>query len=427
MKKGLRVNIMSIIKPAARLQRVTGNSFLEMTHLKAAAYLNGQLKHDLSHGVPDIPPPRDLLDKLQVYCRNEGNHNRLTFTRPSKTLASSIDQYVHMLCPGAIQEYGTVLSAGSKEIIFHISLALLDHGDVVLIPEIAYPYYRSAAEMAGARVLTYPLEPESYLPMLDAIGPGVLQRAKLLWLTNPHNPTGTVISEPQLWELTRFCQAHDIVMCHDMVYRSIVFDNHTAPSIFGCKGAYTNLIEIHSFSKVLSIAGWRVALTLGDPKLIESIQRSLFLSSNGLFLVLQHALRYALLHFDELAAQITARYARRVNDFAEALERNGLTYHRPQGAYYFWMPVPSGFTDLAFVKALLESTGILVFPGSAFGPAGRDFFRVSLVRPSSVLVKAAKAMATCHLSRANHYLARRKTISEEPMLDEILQCPRASL
>jgi LL-diaminopimelate aminotransferase len=351
----------------------------------------------LYHGVPDIPPSQRLIKKLEVFCSKENSHNHLTFIRPTKTLEMSIGSYLDTICPVPKKTYGTMMSAGSKEVIFHISLSLLNPDDVVLIPEIAYPYYRSAAELAGAEVITYPLEPHSFLPIPEELETTVLQRVKLIWLNNPHNPTGTVVPNYRLNELINWCQTHDIVLCHDVVYRSIVFNNHRVPSVLGHDGNYTNLLEIHSFSKILSVAGWRVAITVGDPQLIQIVRQSLFLSSNGLFLAIQNAIRYALIHFDEFSSQITRQYAGRVKAFATALDEKGLAYCRPQGAYYFWITVPENMEDIEFVKHLLIRTGILVFPGSAFGYAGRHFFRVSLVKPESVLIKAANSLAECGL------------------------------
>jgi LL-diaminopimelate aminotransferase len=282
---------------------------------------------------------------------------------------------------------------GSKEGLSHLPQAVINPGDVAIVPEPGYQAYLGGALLSGAEPCIAPLRPENkFLLELDQIPADVLRRAKIAFINYPNNPTAAVATPAYLERTVATCRRHDILLAYDNAYCELTFDGYRAPSIFEIPGARDIALEFFSLSKSYSMTGWRVGFAAGRPELIGALTRVKSYVDTGPFLAVQKAGAAALDHSDELVAPIRSELERRRDAAVEALARAGFTVEPPKAAMYLWVPLPAGTMSAGFAKKALEETGVVVLPGSAFGPAGEGFFRIALTVGAERLRAAAERL-----------------------------------
>jgi LL-diaminopimelate aminotransferase len=285
---------------------------------------------------------------------------------------------------------------GSKEGIANMALAWLDPGDVVLVPDPGYPAYRMGAFLAGATVHYVPLEEDrGFLPDFDAIPVDVARKARLLWLNYPNNPTGAVASLDVFERAVGFCRRHEILLCHDVPYADVCFDGYRAPSLLSVPGAKDVAIEFNSLSKSHNMAGWRVGMALGNRDAIRALLQVKSNVDSGIFLPVQWAAVAALEGDQEWLKYRNQEYQNRRDLLYELVTQEwGLRCKKPIAGLYLWPHVPQGYSSDDLTQKVLLETGVSMTPGSAFGPHGEGYFRISIGTATSKIVEAVERLRT---------------------------------
>jgi len=282
---------------------------------------------------------------------------------------------------------------GSKEGIFHIHQALIDPGDVVLIPDPGYLTYTQATRFAGGEPYYLPLLPDrGYLPDLTEIPEDVLRRAKLLWLNYPNNPTGASANPDYFQEVVQWAQQHRILVCHDAAYSQVVFDGYKAPSILAVAGAKETAVEFNTLSKSHNMAGWRVGAILGNETIIKTLYRLKTNVDSGHFLPIMEAATCAMTQDQSWLMQRNLIYQQRRDLLLSGLRELGFAPNIPNASLYVWCPIPSGWTSTAFCEKLLEEAHVSVTPGVVFGRQGEGYIRIAITSPKEQIERAIMNM-----------------------------------
>src|SRR2546426_957626 len=279
---------------------------------------------------------------------------------------------------------------GSKEGIAHLAMAVLDRGDVAIVPDPGYPVYHGGTVLAQGEPHLYPITPRSdFLVELDAVPADVLKRTRLVYLNYPNNPTAAIAPRDYLERTVAFCRRHDIVIAYDNPYCEITFDGYVAPSIFEIPGARDVAVEFHSLSKSFCMTGWRLGWAVGRSELVTALSLVKSYVDTGAFLAVQAA-GAAVLH-DAAAhlAPYVAQFKERRDAMLPALRAQGFEPETPRATMYIWVPLPEGLPSAAFQRRALEEAGVIVMPGSGFGAGGEGFFRVALTVATPRLVEGA--------------------------------------
>ncbi len=277
---------------------------------------------------------------------------------------------------------------GSKEGIANFSTAVVDPGDIVLIPDPGYPVYYSGCVFNGGEPYFLTLKKENgFVPDLAAIPPEVARRAKMIWLNYPNNPTAATVEVGFFENAIKFCLKNDVILAHDSAYSEIAYDGYRAPSVFQAEGSRECAIEFHSLSKTFSMTGWRVGFAIGNPRLIAALGKVKTNMDSGVFQAVQEAAITGLEGGDgDKLAEYCAIYRERRDVLVSALGALGLECERPRATFYIWSKVPRGYTSVSFTERVLKEAGVAITPGSGFGKGGEGYVRFSLT--SERLVEA---------------------------------------
>jgi LL-diaminopimelate aminotransferase len=282
---------------------------------------------------------------------------------------------------------------GSKEGIAHLAMALLDPGDVAIVPEPGYAVYEGGTRLAGAEPYRVALTPRTaFLLELADLPADVLRRAKLVYLNYPNNPTAAVAPRAYLERTVAFCRQHEIVIAYDNPYCELTFDDYVAPSILEIPGARDIAVEFHSLSKTFSMTGWRLGWAVGRPELIAALARVKNYVDTGAFLAVQAAGAAVLSQAEALARGYVAHFRERRDAILPVLRAQGFEPETPQATMYVWVPLPEGVASAAFQRRALEETGVVTLPGSGFGAGGEGFFRIALTVGPPRLIEAAERL-----------------------------------
>jgi LL-diaminopimelate aminotransferase len=240
-----------------------------------------------------------------------------------------------------------------------------------------------------------PLRAErKFLLELDDVPSDVLKRAKLVFANYPNNPTAAVANTEYLTRLVNNCRKHGILLAYDNAYCELTYDGYRAPSIFEIPGARDVAIEFFSLSKSYSMTGWRIGFAVGRSELIGALTRVKSYVDTGPWLAIQQAAVAALDNSDALVAPVRAELERRRDAGVAALNANGIACEPPHAAMYLWVPLPAGIASAPFARRVLEETGVVLLPGSGFGPAGEGYFRIALTVGAPRLEEAARRIAS---------------------------------
>ena len=285
---------------------------------------------------------------------------------------------------------------GAKECIFNLNLAFLDPGDVALASDPGYPVYTGGPLLAGGEPYLMGLEPDrGFAPDFEAIPAEALERARLMFINYPNNPTGAILPEGVFEAAIALAQRADFLVVHDNAYSETTFDGYVAPSFLATPGAKEVGVEVFSLSKGYNMTGWRCAAIVGNAAAIAEYWRLKSNIDSGLFEAVQLAGAAALA--PEVDAEVTAMnavYQRRRDLVCEALAAAGVDVTPPKGTIYVWAPIPAGFASAAeYCEHVLEVAGVIVSPGGAYGPNGEGFFRISLTTPEDRLLEAVKRLS----------------------------------
>lgn len=347
----------------------------------------------LDIGSPDLPPPPAIVDALAEAARRPDSHGYPSFNGTPAVRRAMAGYYARRFGVELDPETEVLPLIGSKEGIAHLALAWLDAGDVALVPDPGYPVYGMGALIAGAEPYPVPLlEGNDYLPDLDALPAAVVQRARLLWLNYPNNPTGATADLAFFERAVAFARRHDLLLCHDAPYCDVGFEGYQAPSLLQIPGAREVAVEFNSLSKSHNMAGWRIGMAVGNDQVLAALLQVKSNVDSGIFQGVQAA-GVAALSGDQ--AWISARntiYQARRDLVLEGLRQAGLRAATPRAGLYVWAATPGGVTAAVFADRLLAQTGVSVTPGSAFGAHGEGYFRISLGTATERLAEAMRRL-----------------------------------
>lgn len=381
-------------RPSRSLASLPPYVFAELDRLKADARRRGIRFVDLGIGNPDRPTPRPVIDALQKAAADPSTSGYPPFRGVPRYL-EAIGRFMQGRFGVDVDPDTEALAlAGAKEGIAQLIAATAGSGDVVLVPEIFYPVYARAAQLAGASVHWLPMRASSgFLADFESVPRDVLRRARLLIVNYPNNPTGAVAERAYFERAVLFARAHGLLLLSDLAYSELTYDGFVAPSALEVPGAKEVTVEFHSCSKSFNMAGLRVGFAVGGAPLIAALAAYRTNVGYGAPSVVQHAGAYALDHHGLLSASVADGYQARRDAVVRAVRRAGRTVEPARGAMYLWNPVPVGVDDWEFVRAMLDDAQVVVTPGSAFGPGGAGYYRLSLVAEPHVLGTAIERMA----------------------------------
>ncbi len=383
------------MKRSNRLENIPPYHFARWAGQVETARRRGLDVIRLDIGNPDLPPPDEVVEALCQSAREPTHHGYAGY-RGLPALREAIAGYYGRRF-GVALDPGTEVAPliGSKEGIVNIALACLDPGDLVLVPDPGYAPYARGAALAGAGVHAFPLLPErGFLPDFEAIPPDVADRAILMWLNYPNNPTGAVADLAFFSQAVAFARRHDLLLCHDAPYCDTTYGDYIAPSLLQAPGALEVAVEFNSLSKTFNMAGWRVGMAVGNADAVAALAQVKSNVDSGLFRPLQEAAVRALSVDPEWITARNSIYRERLDMIQAALDDVGMGATHPDAALYAWARVPGGwarhqngaFVGLTeceeFALALLEQTGVGVAPGSFFGAAGEGYVRISATAPT---------------------------------------------
>lgn len=351
---------------------------------------------DLSIGDPDIPPSPRLKRYLKE-ALNEPDVHRYPPYKGTNDLCRAISLWYKEkdIQIDSTNEIWALL--GSKEGLVHLVMALVNPGEVVLLPNPGYPCYRSAVTLAGAIAVDMPLYKENnFLPDLKSIKPSIARRTKLMLLNYPHNPTTADAPEDFYKDVVQFARKYNIIVCQDAAYSEIYF-NAPPVSFLSVKGAKEVGIEINSFSKMLNIAGWRIGWAAGNRQIIEALGHIKMNIDSGAFVAIQRALAKILtenISQTKIEVQKTRDiYKHRRDLVIKGLTEIGFNPLIPETTFYIWLPLPFKWdSSLKFSEYLLTKFFIHTTPGMGFGKYGEGYIRISLTSPEPMLLKAIKRL-----------------------------------
>ncbi len=370
------------MRAARRITDLPPYPFASLGRVVAGLVASGVDVIRLDIGSPDLPPDEAIISALQKSAARPNQHGYGGYTGTKQFRQAVAKYYAKRFQVQVDPETEVLPLLGSKEGIANIATAWLDPGEVALVPDPGYPTYSMGAVMAGADYYAMPLlEKNDFLPDLDAIPADVLGRARLMWLNYPNNPTGVAASEEYLESAVDFCRAHDLLLCFDAPYADNTYDGYVAPSVLAIPGAMDVTLEFNSLSKSHNLAGWRVAMAVGNRDAVKALGLVKSNIDSGIALPVQEMAIEALTGDQSWLKGLSRVYTERMEAAIGALQRMGLGVRRPAGAIYIWAPVPKGWTSAQFCQELLQNTGVSLAPGSAFGDHGEGYARISLVQP----------------------------------------------
>ena len=366
-----------------RIKRLPPYVFSIVNELKVKARGRGEDIIDFGMGNPDMATPDHIVDKLVEAARNPRNH-RYSASR-------GITRLRHGICEWYRRRYAVELdpdteaiaTIGAKEGLSHLALAIVDAGDVALVPSPTYPIHPYSVIIAGGDVRHVRLGPgEDFFANLMSAFQECWPQPKLLILSFPHNPTTAAVDLEFFKKIVAFAQDHDLIVVHDFAYSDLVFDGYQAPSLLQVPGAKDVGIEFFTLSKSYNMPGWRVGFAVGNRRIIAALTRIKSYLDYGMFQPVQIASIIALNGPQECVREIVDTYRSRRDVLCDGLSRVGWKVDRPLATMFVWARIPDKYQamgSLEFSKFLLDQAKVAVSPGIGFGQYGDEYVRFALV------------------------------------------------
>jgi LL-diaminopimelate aminotransferase len=373
-----------------RLQALPPYLFAEIDKRKKAAIAAGRNIINLGVGDPDRPTPAPIIQSLQKHVENPAFH-QYALDQGAPELRQSIASFMQRRYGVELDSATEILpTIGSKEALAHFPLAVINPGDVGLVPDPCYPVYRSSIAFAGGEVCAITLDPKAgFLPVLEAISPADWRATRLLFLNYPNNPTGATVGLDYLERVVKLAHEHHFVIAQDAAYNEMYYET-APPSILQIAGAKEVAVEFHSLSKTFNMTGWRVGFAVGGSALIAALAQVKANTDSGIFTAIQFAAKTALDEYETLTPPIRALYRERRDAFVGGLRKLGWEVPTPPATFYVWIPCPKGYKSTELCAKLLDEANLVTTPGIGFGKSADGFVRVALTVESPRLLEAAE-------------------------------------
>lgn len=381
------------MKFSKRMDLLAEGVFSRLDEEKQNMLADGKAVYDFTIGSPNIAPSKEVMDALITAAQQPESY--MYSLHDTKELKETIQAWYRKRYQVELDTETEILSLqGSQEGLAHVALALCDEGDTVLIPAPSYPIFANGPKIAGANLYEMPmLKEHEYLIQFDAIPEEIAEKAKMMIISYPNNPTGATAPDSFYEELIRFAKTHDIIVIHDTAYSNLVFDGEEGKSFLYYAGAKDIGIEFNSFSKTYGIAGARIGICVGNAEIVGILRK---LKSNidyGMFLPIQKAAIAALTQDQSIVKETRDTYQRRRNRIVAGAAAAGWHIASCKSTMFLWAQIPEGFgSSEEFALNLLKCSGMLVTPGSSFGAYGEGFVRIALVQSDEVIEQALQAL-----------------------------------
>jgi aspartate/methionine/tyrosine aminotransferase len=381
---------------ANRLLSLKSNVFAEMDQAKKLARTKGQEIIDLSLGSSDLPVSPRILDVIGRSLLDPSTHGYLLFhgTRPFREAAAT--WYEKKFGLAVDPETEVLPLIGSQEGTAHLPLAILNPGDYALLQDPGYPSHAGGVYLAGGKIHPMPLTAENhFLPFFEDIPPDVVQKARMMVLSYPHNPTTAIATLDFLQKSVDFCQAHGIVLVHDFPYVDLAFTGQPMPSVLQADCDRNCSIEFFTFSKSYNMGGFRIGYAIGNANLIYGLRQIKTIVDFNQYQGILAGATTALSTCDDEVSQTVATFKTRRDAFVEALNQIGWLVPTPDATMYVWakLPEPWQQNSIEFCKALVAQTGVAASPGAGFGSSGEGYVRFALVHEPAILKTAVDRIA----------------------------------
>ncbi|MER6382574.1 aminotransferase class I/II-fold pyridoxal phosphate-dependent enzyme [Streptomyces sp. NPDC001127] len=379
------------VRQSRRLLSTEDYLFSFIDRARALAEQGGLAPIALGVGDCDLPTPEHIVAGAREAVGDALHHRYPPYAGTRELREAAAAFLARRFGVRTDAETQVVATLGSKEAMAHLALGFVDPGDVVLVPDPAYPVYATWARWCGADVVRVPLrESNGFLPDLDAIGHDVARRAKLFWVCYPNNPTAALATTEFFDRLAQFALEHDILVASDLAYSEIYYDCEPPPSFLASPGAMECGIEFHSLSKTYNMPGWRVGFAAGSSTAVTVLRAIKTQTDSGTFGAIQHAAARALTDHTGYPDRLRATYRDRMRVLCDGLEAAGLDVLRPKATFYCLVRAPYGLTSEGFAKKLIEDARVLGIPATGFGPGGEGYLRLTACADSAQIAEAVR-------------------------------------
>ena len=387
-----------MITPAQRMQILTPHFFASLGPRIAALTAAGADIIRLDEGSPDLPPAHFIVDALAEAAARPDVHSYQPHRGPAELRSAWASMYRRLYGVDLDPASEVIPLLGSKEGIFHILQAFINPGDLALVPDPGYITYRRGAQFSGGEAHFFPLLAEhGYLPDLAAIQPEIAQRARVMFLNYPNNPTSSVASLEFFTQAVDFAREYGLLLCHDAAYAQVTFGDYHAPSVLQVPGAKEVVVEFNTLSKSHNMAGWRVGAAIGQVEALKALFNLKTNADSGHFYPILHAATVAMTGDQSWLLERNEIYRQRMQVMVRALNKMGLKAETPLGSLYVWSPIPSGWFSNEFVAAALEQAHVSLTPGTLFGQHGEGYVRIAITNPleriEEAMVRLSKFVA----------------------------------
>jgi LL-diaminopimelate aminotransferase len=368
--------------------------FAEIDRKKALKEAEGVDVISLGIGDPDMPTPQRIIDAMAAAITDPANHQYPAYagSRPYRAACAEwMDRRFGVKLDPDTEVLGLI---GSKEGIAHLFPAFIDVDDYTLVPGVGYPVYSTGGVLIGGKTHYMPMNEENdWLADFESTPAEVLARAKMMFISYPNNPAAVAAPVEYFDRAIAFAKEHDLLLVHDNAYSEIGFDGYMPPSIMERPGARDVAIEFFSCSKAYNMTGWRIAFACGNADAIKTLGIVKSNVDSGQFTAIQQAAMEAMLGPQDDVAEMREIYQRRRDMVLETLPSIGLSARRSAGTIYVLARIPEGYTSAEYAGLVLDKAGVVMPAGSAYGPDGEGYVRISLATPDDRLAEALQRMA----------------------------------
>ena len=381
------------MKIAQRIETIPPYLFAEIDRKKEEAIKRGVDIINLGIGDPDQPTPNNIIKKLRESVKDPKTHDYPPYAGTAEFRQAVTLWYKNRFGVDLDPDKEVMALIGSKEGIAHIFLAFIDPGDFSLIPDPAYPVYKTGTLFANGFLYIMPLlEENNFLPDLEEIDEDIAQKAKLMFINYPNNPTAAVANKDFFEKVVKFAKKYDILVCHDFAYSEMTFDDYKASSFLEVEGAKDVGVEFHSLSKTYNMTGWRLGFVVGNKEAISALSIIKTNIDSGVFKAIQEAGIEALTGPQDDIEKMNKIYTGRRNVVINGLNKLGWNLKPTKATFYIWIPTLNKMDSMEFSNHLLEKTGIIVTPGIGYGKYGEGYVRIALTVDEKRLEEAIKRM-----------------------------------
>ena len=383
-----------LVSMAERFKTFPPYPLADVPNIKRELIAKGVDVIDLGAGDADLSPPPAAVKAVQDAIANPAM-GRYGFQLGLPAYREAVAAWMQKRFGVELDPFKEIIPlVGSKEGLAHLAFCYVEPGDATILPDPGYQPYIGGTLLAGGEPYAVPLRPENdFLIPLDEIPEDIVQRARILYLNYPNNPTAAVAPREYLQSAVRFCQDNGILLVYDNAYSEIAFDGYRPPSIFEFDGARDVAVEFHSFSKTYNMTGWRLGWAAGPASVIGALARIKAFVDTGQLMAVQAGGVAALASYDDWVPGNVEAFRQRRDAAVNAMRSAGFVVETPKAAMYLWLPMPGGKPSEPFARRALLEEGVVIMPGSALGAGGEGFFRIALTQPAGRLQEAAQRLA----------------------------------